>query len=122
MKYKFLLFDLDGTLFDYNKAELNALEKAFNQFGFNFTLTYLDIYREINRNIWMDYEKGKITQVKLKIKRFEILAESLNLKFNPADFSETYLQNLSEGTDLINHTKEIIEALTVNHKLYLISK
>ena len=46
MKYKFLLFDLDGTLFDYNKAELNALEKAFNQFGFNFTLTYLDIYRK----------------------------------------------------------------------------
>ena len=32
MKYKLLLFDLDGTLFDYEKAEQEAFYNTFKDF------------------------------------------------------------------------------------------
>ena len=33
MKYKLVLFDADGTLFDFDTAEKEAFEKTFKQFG-----------------------------------------------------------------------------------------
>ncbi len=35
MKYKWLLFDADGTLFDFEKAELFALKKTLKYFKIN---------------------------------------------------------------------------------------
>ena len=68
MKYKHLLFDLDGTLFDYDKAESDALENTFLQFGFNYEPDYLTKYRELNHLIWQDFENGNIAQKELKTK------------------------------------------------------
>ena len=97
MNYKYLLFDLDGTLFYYDKAESNALENTFIQFGFAYNNGYLDTYRKINLLIWQDFENGKIAQKELKIKRFEQLAATLDLKFDSSKFSKKYLINLSNG-------------------------
>jgi phosphoglycolate phosphatase-like HAD superfamily hydrolase len=36
MKYRWLLFDADGTLFDYDRAEAMALAATFEQFGYQF--------------------------------------------------------------------------------------
>jgi len=41
MKYKWLLFDADGTLFDYDKAEASTLARTFEQFGHKFNTAYL---------------------------------------------------------------------------------
>ena len=72
-KYTWLLFDADGTLFDYNKAEKSALTNTFEQIGYPFEPQYLPEYRRINGQIWLDFEQGKITQERLKKKRFELL-------------------------------------------------
>jgi 2-haloacid dehalogenase len=121
MKYQHLLFDLDGTLFDYDKAESDALENTFHQFGFEYESEFLTIYRELNHLIWQDFENGKIAQKVLKTKRFEQLAESLNLKFDSSKFSDNYLLNLSKGIELIDGTEELLENLAGKAKLYLIT-
>ena len=36
MDYEVILLDADGTLFDYDKAEANALEKTFNYFNLEY--------------------------------------------------------------------------------------
>jgi 2-haloacid dehalogenase len=51
MKYKWLLLDADGTLFDYDKAEAVALEKTFEQAGHGFESSYSGMYRRINEQI-----------------------------------------------------------------------
>lgn len=50
MKYSYLLFDLDGTLFDYDRAESEALRQTF----LDSEMEYHDIFlqnteRSINR-------------------------------------------------------------------------
>jgi len=61
MPYTWLLFDADGTLFDCERAEAAALEKAFAQLGEPFKPAYLHTYRQINRDIWQEFEQGLIT-------------------------------------------------------------
>jgi 2-haloacid dehalogenase len=111
MKYKWLLFDADGTLFDYDKAEAAQLERTFRQLVGCFEPGYIEIYRDINRQIWQEFEAGRIAQAVLKVKRFELLFEALQVKADPAAFSARYLKNLGEGTDLIEGAQETVQAL-----------
>jgi putative hydrolase of the HAD superfamily len=121
MKYKYLLFDLDGTLFDYDKAESDALKNTFIQSGIAYDSAYLIKYRELNKLIWQDFENGRITQKNLKTKRFEQLSSSINVQFDSSAFSDKYLLNLSKGTALINGSEEVLKKLYFSSKLYLIT-
>ena len=46
-RYRWLLFDADGTLFDYDRAERVALEQALGQIGESFEPSHLAAYRRI---------------------------------------------------------------------------
>jgi 2-haloacid dehalogenase len=119
--YRWLLFDADGTLFDYDKAEKSALANTFDQIGYPFEPQYLPEYRRINSQIWLDFEQGKITQEILKTRRFELLSEAINLPYDPRDFSTKYLANLAKGTYLVDGAKEIIKTLHQKFDLVIIT-
>ena len=59
-------FDADGTLFDYDWAEAVALERTFEQMGHVFEPDYAEAYRHINGEIWLAFERGEITQARLR--------------------------------------------------------
>jgi 2-haloacid dehalogenase len=111
MRYKWLLFDADGTLFDYDKAEAAQLARTFRQLVGRFEPGYVGIYRHINEQIWQEFEAGRIAQAVLKVKRFQLLFEALKVEADPAAFSARYLKNLGEGTDLIEGAQETVQAL-----------
>jgi len=69
MKYRWMLFDADGTVFDYDRCEAVALQKAFEHFGLRFQPDYVQSYRRINKQIWREFERGEIAQVELRTKR-----------------------------------------------------
>ena len=119
--HTWLLFDADGTLFDYDAAEKHALEASFGQIGYPFKQDYLAEYRRINHQIWLDFEQGKITQERLKTQRFELLFDAINLDADPAEFSEKYLDNLAKGTFLIDGAGDILKALENTFNLAIIT-
>ena len=59
-RYRWLLFDADGTLFDYERAEASALSSAFAQIGVRFDVGGLSTYQRINQDLWKALEKGLI--------------------------------------------------------------
>jgi len=75
--YPWLLFDADGTLFDYNLAEATALRNTFESFRLPFEDGYLDIYQRINHGLWQALEKQEIKPDVLRVRRFELLSEAL---------------------------------------------
>jgi 2-haloacid dehalogenase len=121
MKYRWLLFDADGTLFDYDRAEAMALAATFEQFGYPFNEELLSEYRHINGGLWQDFEKGAISQKKLKTERFKQLCQFLGLELDPSSLSQLYLKNLGQGTFLIDGATETVKKLTNHFKLAIIT-
>ncbi|MCK5052110.1 MAG: YjjG family noncanonical pyrimidine nucleotidase [Candidatus Cloacimonetes bacterium] len=112
MRYKLVLFDADGTLFDFDTAEKQAFEKTFKQFGINENLELLHKeYEIINKAIWRDFEQKKITSRELRTERFRRFFVKENLDLDPKVISPIYLRYLSEGTHLLQGAKEIISFL-----------
>ena len=123
MKYKWLLFDADGTLFDYDVAEKTALAATFAAFSLPYTDDVLDIYREINDQMWQAFELGEITQKDLKTERFRRLLESVGVNDDlaPDDFSHRYLHNLGNCAFLIPDAERVLGALSEKVHLALIT-
>jgi YjjG family noncanonical pyrimidine nucleotidase len=121
MNYTWLLLDADGTLFDYDKAEAAALEKTFKYMGHSFESGYADIYRRINKQIWLDFEQGKISQTRLRSKRFELFLKTINIESDPVLCSKKYLKHLGDGAYLIKGAEEILRALYGKMGLLLIT-
>ena len=121
LPYSWLLFDADGTLFDYETAESKALAATFTDAGLPYEPATLEIYREINAEMWAAFERGEISQLDLHLARFERTLDALGLQSDIPLFGERYLYNLGHSPDLIDGALEVVTALAKDHKLYLIT-
>ncbi|MGC9522083.1 MAG: YjjG family noncanonical pyrimidine nucleotidase [Anaerolineae bacterium] len=124
MTYRWALFDADGTLFDYDAAEYQALSRSLTQVGLPFGPDVLERYRQINSQLWHDFEKARITSDRIKAERFIRFFEELSLDQpapDPLQFSTRYLQNLGDCVDLIPGAAEVLRDLRGKVRLALIT-
>jgi len=123
--YHWLLFDADGTLFDYDRAEAKALEGTFREFTLPFEPGHAGVYQKINQQIWLDFENGQITAEALRVVRFERLFAAIQVRPGSAafaeEFSSRYLHNLAMASDLTNGAENIVRALRARYHLALIT-
>ncbi|KAA3665375.1 MAG: noncanonical pyrimidine nucleotidase, YjjG family [Chloroflexi bacterium] len=119
--YKWLLFDADGTLFDFAIAETKALANTFTQFEMSYSEKVGDIYRGINTNIWAALERGEITPNALRTTRFQRLFDAVGQQADSNSFSDAYLKHLGNCGDLIEGAESIVKTLSENYRLGLIT-
>jgi len=123
--YSWLLFDADGTLFDFDRAEAQALELTLNQAGDQLSLAELDLYRQvfkrINGDLWRLFEDGGISQDALKVTRFAKLVDETGLSGDPQAMSAMYLANLALNSDLLPGAEELLKALDGNYQMAMIT-
>jgi 2-haloacid dehalogenase len=118
MKYKTLLFDLDGTILDYNQSESVALNNAFYKtFGEYPSDNIISVYQQINSELWQKFENGTIELHKLKRKRFGDLFLSFNLDADPETFSSIYLGELAQGGYLLEGALETLEYCSAKYRI-----
>ncbi len=120
-RYRWLLFDADGTLFDYERAETSALRSAFERIGVGFDAGCLSAYQRINQEMWKALEQGQITPEQLKVRRFEKLFEALGVRHPAAPFSETYLQCLANCSDLVEGAHDVVSVLKARYRMAIVT-
>jgi len=121
--YDIFLFDADNTLFDYDKAEQNALKIMFEKCGFvGYDETIRTRYRKINDEQWSKYERGEISIEELQTSRFLRLFQEIGVWHDPEDFNEKYLHELGKGAFLIDDAEQICEYI-ISHgkKIYIVT-
>ena len=121
MKYKWLLFDADSTLFDYDKAEALALQATFKQYGYTFNPAYLAAYRKINERVFKLYAQGSISTQQVRYKRFEQLSEVLGIELDCVPFGNTHIGNLSQSAYLIDGAEDAVSTLYQKADLAIIT-
>jgi 2-haloacid dehalogenase len=110
-RYRWLLFDADGTLFDYDAAEKDALERTFAQFALPIGKDTADAYRAINQQLWQALERREVTPQALKVERFRRLFAATGVRADAAEFGLAYLDNLAEASHLMAGAREVIADL-----------
>ena len=74
--YKYFLFDLDRTLWDFDKNAKTALFKLVDSqrlgelFGVMDKEEFFQKYEVINQGLWRQYERGEIQKEELRCNRF----------------------------------------------------
>ena len=96
LKYKFLLFDLDHTLLDFDAAEDVALDFLLAEEGVEDIQTYKDYYVPMNKALWKDLEQKKITKAELINTRFEKLFAHFGIEKDGSYLAERYQFFLSK--------------------------
>jgi 2-haloacid dehalogenase len=119
--YPWLCFDADGTLFDFNYAEKIALRNAFLSLSLAYDDQYLDAYRRINHQLWQALEKRKITSELLKVRRFELLLEALQLAASANHMSAAYIEHLGNCAEMIDGAYDVIDTLQKNCRLAIVT-
>lgn len=121
MKYTWLLFDADDTLFDFSKASANALQWTLQQCSLPFEPAFTDLYSRFNHQVWQEFERGEITSLELRVKRFRLFFDETRLNGDPQTVSPLYLRNLSLGADLLEDAEKVIRSLKDDYRLALVT-
>ena len=102
MKYKTLLFDADGTLFDFAKCEDVALRETLESFDIEATDAVVADYSAINESLWKMLERGEIEKRVLFYRRFELLCEKYGFLRDALEMSKKYAATLAEQVFLLD--------------------
>lgn len=119
--YKYLLFDVDGTLLDFDKAEQYALKYTFKNYDLPLTNEINQRYEEINKQLWKDFENGLIDKKTVVYTRFVHLFKEFNIDKDGIAFEDDYQKALGQGYFVLPHAHEILDKLSKKYPLYVVT-
>ena len=111
--FKVVLWDIDGTLLDFEKAEEAGIRGCFAHYNLGeCTDVMLEHYKVINRGYWQAMERGEIEKPVLLVKRFEDFLNAYGLDSSvAAGMNSLYQILLGETVVFAPHAWETIQAL-----------
>lgn len=120
-----VFFDLDHTLWDFEKNSALAFETVFKMQKMSVNMNdLLQFYVPINLKYWERYRKDEISQKELRLGR---LKETFDLLEFPIEdqsiliLSEQYIHYLPKYNHLFEGTIEILEYLNLKYNLHIIT-
>ncbi len=127
-KYKYLFFDLDRTLWDFEKSAIEALEEIVEnhdlaQKGIGDFKEFCKKYTEHNYTLWDLYREGKLEKDILRWKRFHLtlLDYGIDDKVLAEALGTDYVEISPRKVNLFPHVMETLEYLAPKYHLNLIT-
>jgi putative hydrolase of the HAD superfamily len=127
--YKHLFFDLDHTLWDFDKNSENTLKQLYDEYelvnrGIPDFKEFMQVYKVHNDRMWERFRNGFIKREELRWKRIWLTL----LDFKLADtalayeMSAAYLEILPTQTVLTPYAKDLLEHCKAkNYTMHLIT-
>ena len=94
MKYPYLLFDADNTLFDFDKAERRAYANVCRTHGLAFSDSGYALYRQCNGELWRDFDRGLCTKEFILVERFRRYLDRSGQSAQPEALNRTHLETI----------------------------
>lgn len=120
-----VFFDLDHTLWDFEKNSALAFEKIFKKHTIEIDLDlFLKYYVPINLKYWELYRKEEINQIELRFGRLKETFDLINFQYSIELIdllSLEYIHYLPQFNHLFDGTIEVLEYLKPNYNLHIIT-
>jgi putative hydrolase of the HAD superfamily len=120
-----IFFDLDHTLWDFDKNSALTFEIIFKEEKVEIDLAdFLKAYMPINENYWKLYRENRISKEALRTGRLEDCFKYLKLSVSPLiieSLSNKYIKFLPNYNHLLEDTIDVLEYLYPKYKLHIIT-
>jgi len=126
--YEHLFFDLDRTLWDFEKNSEVTLKEIYKEESLSKLLNvtsaeFIQTYKEMNAKMWALYRKGEIDKLELRTERFHQSLSVYGIKDKEYSLriNDLYVENCSKQTHLIEGTIELLDYLLPKYKMHIIT-
>jgi YjjG family noncanonical pyrimidine nucleotidase len=122
---KDVFFDLDHTLWDFDKNSELTFGTIFNKdYSTIDTKEFIEKYVPINQAFWKLYQYDKITHDELRYNRLKHSFDALNYVISDEEIetiAQEYIRLLPESNHLFDGTFEVLDYLNQKYKLHIIT-
>ncbi|WP_338732979.1 YjjG family noncanonical pyrimidine nucleotidase [Mangrovimonas cancribranchiae] len=120
-----VFFDLDHTLWDFDKNSKLTFDKIFKINDIEVDLDeFVSVYEPINFQYWKLYREEKIDKKNLRFNRLQDTFTILKLQVHETTInklSDDYITYLSTYNHLFNNAVEILHYLSKDYQLHIIT-
>ncbi|MEZ4793567.1 MAG: YjjG family noncanonical pyrimidine nucleotidase [Gelidibacter sp.] len=122
---KHIFFDLDHTLWDFDKNSALTFDKIFKLHKVEVDIAhFISVYEPVNLNYWKLYRNSEIDQEQLRYGRLRDTFNALGFEVEDAliqSLSKDYITYLTTFDHLFEDTIEILNYLQPNYQLHIIT-
>jgi putative hydrolase of the HAD superfamily len=128
MNYQHIFFDLDLTLWDFEKNSTEALTELFDELEISSKYSvdfqaFVEVYLKFNETMWDQYRNNQITKEELRVQRFHqsLLYFGINDKKLSENLGDGYIAKGPLKTNLFPFAVEVLDYLASKYKLHIIT-
>ena len=122
---KYILWDIDNTLLNFDLAEEASMINGFEKFGIKVTdENALPSYKKINDKYWKRLENGEIDRDEVLLGRFREFFTKYNIDYDDnlvENFNLNFQKELGRQVFFHDHAKEVLNELKNNYKQYAVT-
>lgn len=119
--YTHILFDMDDTILDFQKAQLVSFKYVLEKYEISFSEDVYLRYEDINHFLWKQFDEGIISKDIVQNERFSRFFDTLGKQVDGKQANSLYQESLSSQTWLIPHAKEVCLELSKHHTLSIVT-
>lgn len=125
MDVKHIFFDLDHTLWDFEKNSNKTFSFIFekNDLGVNFD-DFIEVYKPINHRYWKLFREDKVTKADLRYSRLREAFNAIDFQLNDEMIhllSEEYILYLADHNALFENAIPVLEYLDRRYEMHIIT-
>lgn len=125
-KYTHLFFDLDNTLWNFERNSKKAMKEAFIDYDLQKQVDFeqfFNVYSKHNAKLWESYRNNEVGKKELIKKRFENTFTELGIDgIDPVAINDYYLKVMPKQKELNEGVKETLDYLKKKkYLLYIIT-
>jgi putative hydrolase of the HAD superfamily len=128
LTYKHIFFDLDHTLWDFEKNSFLTVEELYHHYQLQqhtdiSVEQFYALYTKHNQYYWDLFRRNEISRDTLRYIRFRKTLDEIGLQDEqlPYAMSEFYLSHLPYKVHLFKDAKEVLDYLSKKYALHIIT-
>ncbi len=118
--YKYLLWDIDGTVLDFLASEAYAIRTLFEKYNLGIcTDDMISQYSDINVKYWKMLERGELTKPQILVERFREFFTTIGIEdISIAEsFNSEYQLALGDHIEFVDGAEQVLLSLKGRYTL-----